>query len=139
MEFAKAFCVTKFKASDCWWNNWKKRYNLSISINFEYFYKVFEHIFCSRMQGTCIPSPSRGRSRAAATSKIEHFVIIVNGWKLKAVNYYHKALHLGCCSSPRSASAIIKINFFASYYNFVKITICCMVNFIWINKEYNLW
>ena len=78
LEFAKAFCVTKFKASDCWWNNWKKRYNLSISINFEYFYKVFEHIFCSRMQGTCIPSPSRGGSRAAATSKIEHFVIIVN-------------------------------------------------------------
>ena len=31
-------------------------------------------------------------------------VIIVNGWKLEAVNYYHKALHLGCCSSPRSAS-----------------------------------
>ena len=24
---------------------------------------------------------------------------------LPAVNYYHKALHLGCCSSPRSASA----------------------------------
>ena len=24
---------------------------------------------------------------------------------LEAVNYYHKALHLGCCSSPRSASA----------------------------------
>ena len=23
---------------------------------------------------------------------------------LPAVNYYHKALHLGCCSSPRSAS-----------------------------------
>ena len=45
LEFAKALCVTKFKASDCWWNNWKKRYNLSISINFEYFYKVFEHIF----------------------------------------------------------------------------------------------
>ena len=22
------------------------------------------------------------------------------------VNYYHKALHLGCCSSPRSASAL---------------------------------
>ena len=22
------------------------------------------------------------------------------------VNYYHKALHLGCCSSPRSASDI---------------------------------
>ena len=25
---------------------------------------------------------------------------------LQAVNYYHKALHLGCCSSPRSASGI---------------------------------
>ena len=23
----------------------------------------------------------------------------------EAVNYYHKAFHLGCCSSPRSASA----------------------------------
>ena len=23
----------------------------------------------------------------------------------EAVNYYYKALHLGCCSSPRSASA----------------------------------
>ena len=39
----------------------------------------------------------RGRSRTAATSKMEHFAIIVNG-------YYHKALHLGCCSSPRSTS-----------------------------------
>ena len=26
-----------------------------------------------------------------------------------AVNYYHKALHLGCCSSPRSASALTYI------------------------------
>ena len=25
---------------------------------------------------------------------------------LKAVNYYHKELHLGCCSSPRSASGL---------------------------------
>ena len=39
---------------------------------------------------------NRGGSRTAATSKMERFVIIVN--------YYHKALHLGCCSSPRSAS-----------------------------------
>ena len=35
---------------------------------------------------------NRDRSRAAATSKMERFVIIV------------KALHLGCCSSPRPAS-----------------------------------
>ena len=45
----------------------------------------------------------RGGSRTAATSKMERFVIIVNG----AVNYYHKALHLGCCSSPRSVSVHI--------------------------------
>ena len=38
----------------------------------------------------------RGRSRTAAGSKMQLFVIIVN--------YYHKVLHLGCCSSPRSAS-----------------------------------
>ena len=38
----------------------------------------------------------RGGSRTAATSKIERFVIIVN--------CYYKALHLGCCSNPRSAS-----------------------------------
>ena len=38
----------------------------------------------------------RGGSRAAATSKMEHFVIIVNG--------FYKALHRKCCSSPRSAS-----------------------------------
>ena len=44
----------------------------------------------------------RGGSRAAATSKMERFVIIVNG----LANSYHKALHLGCCSSPRSASDI---------------------------------
>ena len=48
----------------------------------------------------------RGESRTAATSKIEHFVIIVNGWN--PVNYYHKELHLGCWSSPRSASDSIQ-------------------------------
>ena len=33
----------------------------------------------------------------------------------KAVNYYHKALHLGCCSSPGSASecrTYLNINWF---------------------------
>ena len=28
---------------------------------------------------------SRGRSRTAATSKVELFVIIVNGWKLEVI------------------------------------------------------
>ena len=45
----------------------------------------------------------RGGSRTVASSKMERFVIIVNGFQLPAVNYYHKALHLGCCGSPRSA------------------------------------
>ena len=45
---------------------------------------------------------TRGGSRAAATSKVELFVIIVNGF------HYHKELDLGCCSSPRSASDIDK-------------------------------
>ena len=42
----------------------------------------------------------RDGSRAAATSKMERFVIIVNVWK-----HYHKSLYLGCCSSPRSAKS----------------------------------
>ena len=36
----------------------------------------------------------RDRYRDAATSKMERFVIVVNGWKLLD----------SCCSSPRSAS-----------------------------------
>ena len=48
---------------------------------------------------------SRGGSRAAAASKMERFVILVDD---SAVSYYHKALHLGCCSSPRSAFAFRK-------------------------------
>ena len=43
-------------------------------------------------------SRSRGGSRTAATFTMEGFV--------EAVNYYHKVLHLGCCSSPRSTSEI---------------------------------
>ena len=42
----------------------------------------------------------RGGSRAAATSKMERFVIVI----IDNVNYYHKALYPGCCSSPKSAS-----------------------------------
>ena len=40
----------------------------------------------------------RRGSRVAATSKMERFVIIVNGFQL------------GCCRSPRSASEIDSIN-----------------------------
>ena len=48
---------------------------------------------------------------------MECFVIIVNGW-LEAVNYYHKALHLGCCSSPRSASAFVNENTQRMFQNY---------------------
>ena len=51
---------------------------------------------------------ARGGSRAAATSRMESFVIIVK--RLPAVNYYYKVLHLGYCSSPRSTSAGSKNN-----------------------------
>ena len=62
----------------------------------------------------------RRASRTAATYKMER----------EAVNYYHKALHLGCCSSPRSASAFAYLNcssyqliveFKNSNYNFSKL------------------
>ena len=46
-------------------------------------------------------SVRRGGSRTAATSKMEHFVIIVNGWKPLTII---TKLHLGYCSSLRSAS-----------------------------------
>ena len=54
----------------------------------------------------------RGDSRAAATSKMECFVIIVNG----LVNYYQKALHLGCCSSHRSTSDYIETHVMFSIF-----------------------
>ena len=44
----------------------------------------------------------RGGFKTAATSKMKHFVIIVN-------RYYHKELHLECCSSPRSASGYVNV------------------------------
>ena len=56
----------------------------------------------------------RGASRTAATSKMERFVIIVNGFQ-PLTNYY-KALNLGCCSSPRSASESRNLfHFFLQY------------------------
>ena len=64
-----------------------------------------------------------------ATPKMEHFVIIVNGWKpltiitkrsiLEAANYYHKALHPGCCSSPRSASNHKGKSYFTFFYDII--------------------
>ena len=55
---------------------------------------VFIQEKLSRKHTGRAPRHLRGGSRAAARSKMERFLIIVK-----------KVLHLGCCSSPRSASA----------------------------------
>ena len=44
----------------------------------------------------------QGGSRTAATSKVELFVIIVNGFQPFTI--FIKSFPFGCCSSPRSAS-----------------------------------
>ena len=46
---------------------------------------------------------TRGVSRTTATSSMESFDIIVNGFQPLTI-ITNKALHIGCCSSPRSAS-----------------------------------
>ena len=61
----------------------------------------FHRHFLNKLLCISLNATLRGGSRTTATSKMERCVIIV---RLPAVNYYHKALHLGCCSSPRSAS-----------------------------------
>ena len=43
--------------------------------------------------------------------------------RLPAVNYYHKALHLGCCSSPRSATANSS-DTVKSFDRLIKIKVC---------------
>ena len=43
--------------------------------------------------------------------KTNQLLSATKGKKIKAVNYYHKVLHLGCCSSPRSASVFRDIGF----------------------------
>ena len=49
-----------------------------------------------------------------------------NSNRLEAVNYYHKALHLGCCSSPRSASVISWT--FRVYLNLLQIILLDFLN-----------
>ena len=53
--------------------------------------------------------------RIKGCCNIQDGVLCDNSSRLEAINYYHKALHLGCCSSPRSASDVpsqVLINFF---------------------------
>ena len=50
---------------------------------------------------------ARDRSKTAATSKMEQFVIIFNGWKLLTI--IPNSAIFGCCSSPRSASGRLEV------------------------------
>ena len=47
-----------------------------------------------------VDSSSRGGSRAAATSKMECFVIIVNGWKLLTIIIKHSILDVAAVLDP---------------------------------------
>ena len=48
----------------------------------------------------------RGKCLEADLGLLQHpsGALCDDSQRLPAVNYYHKALHLGCCSNPRSAS-----------------------------------
>ena len=50
------------------------------------------------------------------------------GLLLEAVNYYHKVLHLGCCSSPRSASVMAVLLFISLFCIASKV-----INLKWFN------
>ena len=48
--------------------------------------------------------------------------------QLEAVNYYHKALHLGCCSSPRSAfDKYLELKFSSSQVNIMRPSLCISI------------
>ena len=47
-----------------------------------------------------LPTLCRGGSRAAALSKMEHFVIIVNGWKLLTIITKHFILDVAAALDP---------------------------------------
>ena len=104
LECAKALGVTEFNASGCWLNNWKKRYNLSISISFEYFNKIFATYFLFQQSLT---------SKAVAfipITKINFFA-----------SYYNFAFNISICSKeikyhlpllPRGKRPTMKLFFF---------------------------
>ena len=89
---------------------------------------------CEKVYKSCsnLQPHYKGGSRAAATSEMERFVKLE--LELEAVNYYHKALNLGCCSSPRSASAFIFGNKYPLKIRFLwrKISLIVSTCFIWV-------
>ena len=61
LEFAKALGVTEFKASDCWFSNWKKRkiaiFLLILNILTKYFYKVTYFLFLKSLTNKALAFP----------------------------------------------------------------------------------
>ena len=56
-----------------------------------------------------------------------------------AINYYHKALHLGCCSSPRSASGsesisdMLRINLIRNKF-ILRVYVICYAYMLYITR-----
>ena len=71
-----------------------------------------------------------------------HGSFIINATELEAVNYYHKELHLGCCSSPRVVSDNVLYNVWALWKFHIKskwgirFFSKCM---IWVDKAAKMW
>ena len=51
---------------------------------------------------------SRGGSKAAATSKMECFMIIVNGWKSLSITTKHSILDVAAALDPPLLSGVIR-------------------------------
>ena len=68
-------------------------YNTMEGIKTPEFVRLLDVIIINLNLHNIAKTPLKGGSRTAVTSKMERFVIIVNG-----CNYYHKALHFECQS-----------------------------------------
>ena len=62
---------------------------------------LFYNPFQNRITDIASKRITRARSRTAATSKIEHFVIIVNGWKRLTIITKHFILDVATVLVPR--------------------------------------
>ena len=109
LKYSAMFCFNNFLldlCSFCWWNKvfssnmfdfiCDPLYGLARQLRYECHRKcmrwdsltfTYYHIIYCILQSTII------------------IVLAIMFW-LPAVDYYHKALHLGCCSSSRSASGV---------------------------------
>ena len=66
---------------------------------------------------------TRGGSRAAATSKMECFVIIVNGWKPLTIITKHFILDVATALDPPLATYAFRRNQVKAFFNNLQITL----------------